>query len=286
MQRLQRTLQKEISFSGTGLHSGKEVVITLLPAEENRGILFQRVDLPGKPFIPASVDCAEEAARCTRIGAGGCFVHTIEHLMAALYAYEIDNLIIQLNSAEPPIADGSALPFVQLIESAGIKEGREKVSPFTLTEPISVSDQEIHLVALPSEEFRISYTLHYPQSKLIGSQYFSIAVSQDSFCQEVAPCRTFALYDEINALKEKGLIQGGTLENAIVIKEDLLLTKGGIRFPDEPVRHKVLDLIGDLALVGFPLRAHIIAIRSGHKANVALGKVIRNIFKQHRTNII
>jgi UDP-3-O-[3-hydroxymyristoyl] N-acetylglucosamine deacetylase len=194
--------------------------------------------------------------------------------MAAIYAYEIDNLLIQVNEGEPPIADGSALPFLELIDSAGIKEQKAATSTITLPAPLSLSYGDTHLVVLPANEFRISYTLHYPQSSVIRSQYQSLVINPESFRTEIAPCRTFALYEEINALMELGLIRGGSLENAVVIKDGVVLSKGGIRFPDEHVRHKILDLVGDLALMGIRLHAHVIAIRSGHMTNVALGKAI------------
>lgn len=272
--RPQQTIHKEVSFSGIGLHSGKEVFLNLVPAPEHTGILFQRTDLPGKPIIPAAVEYVQDTSRCTRIGIGTSSVQTVEHLMAAIYACEIDNLLIQVNEGEPPIADGSSLPFVELIESGGIQAQKSIAPVITLPAPLYLSHGDTHLVALPSNEFRISYTLHYPQNSVIRSQYQSLAITPQSFRSEIAPCRTFALYEEINALMERGLIRGGSLENAVIIKDGVVLSKGGKRFPDEHVRHKMLDLVGDLALMGIRLNAHVIAIRSGHMSNVALGKAI------------
>jgi UDP-3-O-[3-hydroxymyristoyl] N-acetylglucosamine deacetylase len=276
MPRAQRTLKKEVSFSGIGLHSGKEVTCHFLPAKEDTGIVFQRIDLPGKPLIAATIENVCETTRSTTIGKGKVIVQTVEHLLAALYACNVDNVCIQITAGEVPISDGSSIEFVKLIEEAEVVEQQSFINVKKINAPVVFSKGETHLVAIPSDEFSISCTLHYPKSPLISSQYFSLKITEESFKQELAPCRTFALYDEIALLKEKGLIQGGSLENGIVIKGAEILCKGGLRFSDEPVRHKILDLVGDIALVGFHFNAHIIAIRSGHAANVGLGKEIVN----------
>ncbi len=270
--RPQRTLKKEVFFSGVGIHTGKEVSIRFCPAEADHGIVFQRTDLPGKPKIPAAIEYVQDTSRSTTIGVGSASVQTVEHVLAALYAYQIDNLCIQVSEGEPPVGDGSSSPFVQLIEEAGIEEQSTEKMIHPLKEPLYYSHGETHLIALPSDEYRISYTLHYPNTPVIRSQYFSFAVNAESFKKEVSMCRTFALYEEITILMERGLIRGGSLENAVVIKDDVVFSKEGLRYPDEMVRHKALDLIGDLSLVGFPFQAHVIAMRSGHRANVELGK--------------
>lgn len=270
--RPQRTLKKEVSFSGVGIHTGKEVSIRFCPAEIDSGIVFERVDLPGRPTIPAAIEYVQDTSRSTKIGVGSASVQTVEHVLAALSAYQIDNLCIQVNEGEPPVGDGSAIPFVLLIEEAGILEQDAIKNIHPLKEALYFSQGETHLVALPSDEFRISYTLHYPNTPVIRSQYFSMAVNQETFKNEISSCRTFALYEEITALMERGLIRGGSLENAVVIKDDVVFSKEGLRFSDEMVRHKMLDLIGDLYLVGFPFEAHVLAVRSGHRANVELGK--------------
>lgn len=272
--RQQRTIKKEVTFSGMGLHTGLDVSLKLLPAKEDSGIVFRRIDLPDKPIIPATLEYVQDTARSTTIGIKNATVQTVEHLMAAIYACNIDNLCIEVNSGEPPISDGSSLAFVDLIEKAGVVEQKALVSIITITEPIYFTHKEIHLVALPSDDYRISYTLHYPQNRLIRSQYYSNVINQETFKKEIAFARTFALYEEITVLKERGLIRGGSLENALVIKEDTILNKEGLRSLDELARHKVLDLIGDLALLGFYFHGHIIAIRSGHATNVAFGKEI------------
>ncbi|MEZ5315438.1 MAG: UDP-3-O-acyl-N-acetylglucosamine deacetylase [Chlamydiales bacterium] len=270
--RPQRTLKKEVSFSGVGIHTGKEVSIRFCPAPINSGVVFQRIDLPGKPLIPAAIEYVQNTLRSTIIGVGSASVQTVEHVLAALFAYQVDNLCVQLDEGEPPVGDGSAISFVSLIEKAGIEEQKAIKVIHPLKEPLYYSNDKSYIVALPSEEYRISYVLHYPNTSVIRSQYLSLPINQEVFKNEIATCRTFALYEEITALMEQGLIQGGSLENAIVIKDDVVFSKEGLRFPDEMVRHKILDLIGDLSLVGFPFLANIIAICSGHHANIQIGK--------------
>ncbi len=278
MKRPQRTLKKQVSFSGVGIHTGKEVTIRFCPAPAHSGIVFQRVDLTGKPTIPAAVEYVQDTSRSTMIGIGSCSVQTVEHVLAAVNAYQIDNLCIQVSEGEPPIGDGSSQAFVDMIEEAGIEELDSFKNVVSLKAPVYFTHGQTHLVALPSDEFRISYTLHYPNTPVIRCQYYSLAITAESFKEQLARCRTFALYEEITLLMEKGLIRGGSLENAVVIKDDVVFSKEGLRFPDEMVRHKILDLVGDLSLVGFPFLAHVIAIRSGHAANVAFGKELVKCF--------
>lgn len=274
--RPQRTLKKEVSYSGIGIHTGNEVTICFCPAPPHTGIIFQRVDLKGKPTIPAGIEYVQDTSRSTTIGVGSCSVQTVEHVLAALHAYQIDNLYVQVTESEPPVGDGSAKIFVDLIEAADVEEQKATKSIIALKKPVHFSHGQTHLVAIPAEKFRISYTLHYPNTSVIRSQYYSLEINQENFKKQIAECRTFALYDEITQLMEHGLIRGGSLENAVVIKDDVVFSKEGLRFPDEMVRHKILDLVGDLYLLGFPFLAHVLAIRSGHTANVALGKEILN----------
>lgn len=259
-----------------GLHTGNEVTMTFCPEKEGTGIVFERVDLPGNPVIPATIEYVQETSRSTTIGIGSVRVHTVEHVLAALCAYGVDNVRIQVSAAEPPVGDGSSLPFVEMIEKSGVQQQALSLPIVQLNKPVYWSKGDIHLVALPSPEYRVSYTLHYPSSAAIRCQYFSAVIDKDSFKKEIAPCRTFALYDEVALLMDRGLIKGGSLENAVVIKDDVIFSKEGLKFPDEMARHKILDIIGDLSLVGFPFLAHIIAIRSGHTANTAFAKEIFN----------
>lgn len=245
-----------------------------VPAPPHTGLIFQRVDQPGQPTIPASLEYVQQTDRSTTIGIGDCQVHTVEHVLAPLHANQIDNLIIEVSDMEPPVGDGSSLPFLSMVREAGIEEQEAEIEVMQLFEPIYFSKDKTHLVALPSDAFKISYTLHYPQVPIIKCQYISLEINGENFEKELVSCRTFALYEEIAFLMERGLIRGGSLENAVVIKDDVIISKEGLRFPDEMVRHKVLDIVGDLALVGFPFAAHIVAICSGHETNVQLGKLI------------
>lgn len=278
LKRPQRTLKKPISFSGVGIHTGKEVTLQFIPSAPDSGIVFQRTDLPGRPIIPAAVEYVQDTSRSTKIGIGECSVQTVEHVLAALHAYQIDNLCIEVSDGEPPISDGSSRTFLEMIEESGILEQSALKTIHQLSKPVYYSHGHTHLVALPSNKFQISCTLHYPQTTVIKSQYYSVEVTSETFKQEIADCRTFALYEEITLLMGLGLIRGGSLENAVVIKDDVVFSKEGLRFQDEMVRHKILDLIGDLSLVGFPFLAHIIAIRSGHAANVTLAKELTKQF--------
>ena len=274
--RKQRTLKKEISFSGIGLHTGEEVVMTFVPAKEGSGIVFKRSDLPGHPIVPATVEYVLANARNTTLGIANIRIHTVEHVLAALRALHIDNLCIDIQGIEPPVGNGSSDVFVKMIEDAGIEEQDATLPIVRLNHPVYWSDGEIHLVALPYEGYRISYTLNYPETTLLKAQYFSVDISAESFKKEIASCRTFSLYEEVSLLMDRGLIKGASLDNAVVIKDDVVLSKGGLFFPDEMVRHKILDVVGDLSLVGFDFYAHIIAIRAGHASNVALAKKIFN----------
>lgn len=267
-----RTLRWPVSFSGIGIHTGELVTMRFCPGDEGTGIVFKRVDLPGQPTIPATVEYVCDTSRSTTIGLGSVRIHTVEHVLAPISSYQIHNLCIELDNIEPPVANGSSDAFVRMIEEAGIVE-QEGIFPIaTLQAPIHLSEGDIHLVALPSDHFRISYTLSYPETPALRAQYRSFAITSDTFKKEIAPCRTFSLYQEVSYLMDRGLIKGGSLDNAVVIHGDAIFSKEGLFFQDEMVRHKILDLIGDLALVGFPFYAHIIAIRSGHATNCALAK--------------
>jgi UDP-3-O-[3-hydroxymyristoyl] N-acetylglucosamine deacetylase len=270
--RPQRTLGGAISFSGIGVHTGQEVTIRFNPAAEGTGVVFRRMDLPNHPLVPATVEFAKGEPRHSTIAAGEAKVYTPEHVLAALMAYGIDNVVIDLNASEPPVGNGSSDAFVEMIEKVGVVNQSAEVKILNLSAPVSWSQGDVHIVAIPCDRFKVSYTLHYPKSKALGSQYFSIDVTSETFKAEIARCRTFCLYEEISALIDFGLIKGGSLDNAVVIKDDVVLSREGLRYPDEPVRHKVLDLIGDLSLVGLRFNAHVISIRSGHTTNVAFAK--------------
>lgn len=275
--RKQRTLNEPVSFSGIGIHTGKEVGLRFIPAKEGTGIIFKRVDLPGHPIIPATVEYVQDTSRSTTIGIKDVRIHTVEHVLSAIKAYQIDNLCIEIAGIEPPVGNGSSDVFVEMIEKAGICEQSQLCPIVKLQNPVYLSDgEDIHLVALPYDGYKVSYTLSYPESPFLQGQFHSVLVTEENFKREIAPCRTFSLYKEITALMERGLIKGGSLDNAVVIKDDVVLSKGGLYFPDEMARHKILDLIGDLSLIGFDLHLHVIAIRSGHASNFAFAKQLLN----------
>lgn len=215
-------------------------------------------------------------SRNTTLGIADIRIHTVEHVLAAVKAFQIDNLCIEIDGIEPPVGNGSSDVFVEMIENAGVNEQTETVPVLSLKTPVYWSDGDIHIVGLPCDTYKISYTLDYPLTKLIKSQYFSLSIDQHSFKKEIASCRTFSLYEEVSTLIDRGLIKGASLDNAVVIKDDTILSKGGLFFQDEMVRHKILDVIGDLALVGYDFKAHIIAIRSGHASNVAFARKLYN----------
>lgn len=283
--RRQKTLAQEIGFSGTGIHTGSEVCMRFVPAPEGTGIVFQRVDLPGKPRIPATIEYVFDTARSTNIAIGDVKIYTVEHVLAALRAYEIDNLLIELTNMEPPAGNGSSDVFVEMIEGAGVVEQNKTVPILRLSTPVYWSSGDIQLIALPSDEYKVSYTLNYPNVPLLGTQFFSFPVSSSGFKQEIAPCRTFALYEELSYLIDRGLIKGGSLENAVVIQKDAILSKSGLFFPNEMVRHKILDLIGDVSLIGIHFTAHIISLFSGHTSNYAFSKVLYNQLLLERVHV-
>jgi UDP-3-O-[3-hydroxymyristoyl] N-acetylglucosamine deacetylase len=274
--RKQRTLKREASFAGIGIHTGKLVNMRFCPAKEGTGIIFKRVDLPGAPVIPATVEYVLDTSRSTTVGIKGMAIHTVEHVLAAVRAYSIDNLCIEIAGIEPPVANGSSDVFVEMIEASGVVEQEHTIPVVKIKQPVYFSEGDIHMVALPYDGYRISYTLNYPESPVLRSQFFSLDVDKESFKREIAPCRTFSKYEEVSALMDRGLIKGGSLANAVIIKNDVIFSKEGLFFPDEMVRHKILDMIGDLSLVGFDFHAHIIAIRAGHSSNYALSKKLYN----------
>lgn len=272
VRRKQRTLKSEASFTGIGIHTAQQVSLKFVPAKEGSGIVFKRVDLPGQPIIPATVEYVVDTARSTTIGIHDIRIHTVEHVLAALNAFQIDNLVIELSNIEPPVGNGSSDVFVEIIENAGIIEQEATLPIAKLQTPVYWADGEIQVIALPYDGYRISYTLNYPNSTILKAQFHSTHVDSETFKKEIASCRTFSLYEEVSYLMDRGLIKGGSLDNAVVIKEDVVLSKGGLFFPDEMARHKILDMIGDLSLVGIPFHAHIISIRSGHASNYAFAK--------------
>ena len=278
--RPQKTLRKSVEYAGIGLHTGQIVHMRFCPSESNSGIKFVRTDLLGRPTIPALIDQVGQTARSTTLGSGLAAIHTVEHVLAAIAGLGIDNLTIEIDGVEPPVGDGSSSVFVDLIEQAGTCEQEASMAIQTLSHPLYWSEGDIHIVALPQDRLRISYTLNYPETYALRSQYVSLYVTPDSFKRELSTCRSFGLYSEIEPLIDRGLIKGSSLANSVVVKDEVVFSKDGLRFPDEMARHKILDLIGDFSLIGVPFHAHIIAIRSGHASHKAFSFILRDHFQK------
>ena len=268
----QQTLNRPASFSGIGLHSGNRVNMTILPAPANSGVRFRRVDLDGKPEIEARVENVGETNRSTTLARGNVKVHTVEHVLAALAGYGIDNAIIELDANEPPIADGSSREFCKVIQAAGIAPQAEKRESFTPVEPIELKSGETIMTLFPDDGFKITCTSADKNGRF--TQFYSTEVTPKTWEKELAHARTFCFFEEIEFLIKNGLIKGGSLENAIVIRDDAVLTTEPLRYPEEFVRHKMLDIVGDLSLAGKPIRGHLIAVRPSHAANCEFAKLI------------
>jgi UDP-3-O-[3-hydroxymyristoyl] N-acetylglucosamine deacetylase/3-hydroxyacyl-[acyl-carrier-protein] dehydratase len=304
----QHTIRREISLKGVGLHTGNPTEIAFKPASPDSGVRFIRSDLPGRPSIIADIDHVVDISRGTSLADGDATVHTVEHVLAAVSGLQIDNLIIELTSNEPPVGDGSALPFVEKILEAGIEiqDADRQYLEIDATLSYSEADRAVDIVVTPSDTFRITFLIDY-KNPALGTQYTTLIDLEKEFVKEYAPARTFCFLSEVEMLRDQGLIKGGGLHNAVVIydsdkgqvevdrirkaldlKEEAFVGKTGIindvalRFYNEPVRHKTLDLIGDLFLIGVPVKGHILAARSGHKANVALVRQLRDLYKKKK----
>lgn len=264
----QRTIRKERAIRGKSLHTGEEVSLTLKPALPNSGFLFRRTDLYGKPEIKPTFENITDLVRSTTITNGNAKVHTIEHVLSALVGCGIDNAEIELDASEPPIMDGSSRPFVSLIMEAEPIEQEAERKFIEITEPVSVTSGNRSIIALPYDGFQVTCTS--ADDRGIHVQHLSIDLDAESYVAQIAPARTFTIYEEIEELLKIGKIQGGSLDSAIVIKGDKVLSKEPLRFDDEFVRHKILDIVGDFSLLGKRLKAHVIAVRPGHSLNSEL----------------
>jgi UDP-3-O-[3-hydroxymyristoyl] N-acetylglucosamine deacetylase/3-hydroxyacyl-[acyl-carrier-protein] dehydratase len=271
----QQTLNRPASFSGIGLHSGNRVNMTILPAPANSGVRFRRVDLEGKPEIEARVENVSETNRSTTLAKGNVKVHTVEHVLAALAGYGIDNAIVELDANEPPIADGSSREFCKIIQSAGIVPQAENREPYTPTAPIELQVGETTMTLFPDEAFKITCTSADKHGRF--TQFYSTEITPKTWEKELAHARTFCFFEEIEYLIKNGLIKGGSLENAVVIRDDAVLTTEPLRYPEEFVRHKMLDIVGDLSLLGRPIHGHLIAVKPSHAANC---EMVRHIVTQ------
>src|SRR6478736_4624472 len=274
---LQHTLGKSAALSGTSLHTGAKVSLKIQPAPVDSGIKFKRVDLQDEPTIDATIANVKTVERATTIGEGSMRVHTVEHVLAALSGLGVDNAMIEMDANEPPIGDGSALMYVEAIRKAGVVPLEAPRLLFHPREPISVETKSGSLlVLLPDDEFRISCTQAGPENRF--TQFLSTSVTPAIYERDIAPARTFVYYEDVQSLMEKNLIKGGSLENAIVVRGESVLSKEPLRFPDEFVRHKILDIIGDLALFGQRIRGHVIAVKPGHGANAELVRALAKEF--------
>lgn len=300
----QHTIKERFSLEGVGLHTGMNATMTFVPADINHGIKFQRIDLPGQPIVDADVDYVVDLSRGTTIEHNGARVNTVEHTLAALVGTEVDNVLIQLNGPEPPIMDGSSKPFVDALESAGFEEQNAMRNFFEVTEAINFKDEarNVEIAALPLDDYRLTVMVDY-NSPILGSQHASLTDIRD-FGREIASCRTFCFLHELEMLYKQGLIKGGDLNNAIVVvdrvveenelqylarlfnkdyvevKNEGILNNVELRYKNEPARHKLLDLVGDLALAGRPIKGQILAARPGHAANVAFAKKLKKEMKE------
>jgi UDP-3-O-[3-hydroxymyristoyl] N-acetylglucosamine deacetylase/3-hydroxyacyl-[acyl-carrier-protein] dehydratase len=267
----QKTITRDISLSGIGLHTANKSTVTFKPAEIDCGINFVRVDLPGRPLIKACVEnlvFLPNSPRRTSLVKDGAQVHTVEHLMAALAGAGIDNIYVEMDNNEAPGMDGSSLDFLKAILEAGIKEQDKERRGFAVREPIFIEEDGTSIVAVPAQEFKISYTLSYDHP-LLKAQYLSLGINSSSFKAEIAPARTFCLEEEAAELQRAGVGKGANYDNTLVMGRSGVI-KNKLRFEDECIRHKILDLIGDLSILGGSLKAHIIALRSGHSLNMKL----------------
>ena len=304
----QITIKKSVSMSGIGLHTGTECHMTFKPAPENYGIRFIRADLGGKPEIPAIADNVIDVSRGTTIGIGEAKVHTIEHVLAAIAGLQIDNIKIELDGIEPPVGDGSSLPYVKVLQKAGFEQQEAPKDYLVIDKTVMYHDEEknIDIVALPLDNYRVTVMVDY-QNPALGSQHTGLFDFEKEFVKEFSAARTFCFLSEVEELADQGLIRGGDLDNAVVIvdhkpsdkelkalgdkigiEEEFILGDNGIlnnkllRYKNEPVRHKLLDLIGDLVLIGAPIKAQILAARPGHRANVEFAKQVRKLYQQKK----
>lgn len=264
----QNTIARPVSTEGIGLHTGVPVHVRLLPAPSGTGIVFKRVDLDGFP-IKAKAKNVARVSYATSLMRKGVLISTTEHLLSALAASSIDNAFIEIDNLEVPIMDGSALPFIKLIRTAGLKQQRATRTRAKIVKPVEVVDGQKRIAVYPAEDFRITYRISFPHP-LIGEQERTFSMNLPGYERGIAPARTFGFIDEVEMLRQSGLVRGGSLENAIVLTQTGVMNPEGLRFPDEFCRHKILDMVGDLVMFGRPLIGHVVADRAGHAMHIAL----------------
>ena len=274
----QKTIQKECTFSGIGLHTGHNVKVTCKPADEGSGISFVRTDLKGQPVIkvdPLNINIDTSMPRCTAIGKNSEAIYTVEHFMSALWGLGITNLIVEIDSNELPGLDGSGIDFLKAIKKTGVLEQNAEAPCFEIKEPLGVEMNGCSIFMVPADELKISYTLDYDHP-VLRSQFYSAVIDASTYEKEIAPSRTFCLESEAKDLRARGLGKGANHQNTLVVGKKGVI-KNKVRFSDEFARHKVLDFIGDLYLLGMPIRGHVFAVKSGHTLNIEL---LKKILKQ------
>jgi len=308
MRQQQRTIAEPVSLSGVGLHTGNQSTLTFHPAPENYGLRFVRADLDHAPEIPADVDLVSDISRGTTLTKDGASVHTVEHVLASLVGLEIDNCRIELSANEPPVGDGSALPYTEVLMKARYTDQKAPRKVIVIDQIVNYKNDEkgVEIVALPHSDFRVTVMIDY-KNPALGSQHSGLFNLQSEFATEFAPARTFCFLTEVEMLRREGLIKGGNLDNAIVIVDkDIeqaevdefsrrlgiegsvvlgstgVLNNGTMRFPNEPARHKLLDMLGDLALIGSPMQAHVLAARPGHASNIEFARKIKRLAEQKK----
>jgi UDP-3-O-[3-hydroxymyristoyl] N-acetylglucosamine deacetylase/3-hydroxyacyl-[acyl-carrier-protein] dehydratase len=287
--RQQRTISREIEFEGLGIHTGNNIHLKCKPAPPNSGIKFIRVDGSKPVEIPAHVTSVPEdmpAHRNTSLGNGDSAIYTVEHILATCYGLQIDNLVIEITGNEPPEpGEGNYASYVKAFRDAGIENQGVPVDVFEVDRAITLQTGDIELHAVPADNFRVSFTIQY-DNQLIGTQYATFDIDPDVFEREIAPARTFVLMEDVDQLREMGLIKGGSLDNAIVFKENEVMNDAPLRFPDECVRHKIFDLLGDLSLLGAPIKGHIHAVKSGHVSNIEFVRKLWEIKERNRRTAV
>lgn len=267
--RLQRTIKQEVSFAGIGLHTGSHVTVKLRPSPRDTGIVFYRNDK--NLIIRADVGVVVDTAFATSLGYNGTRIKTVEHILAAVSGLGIDNLIIELDGPEIPILDGSSTELIDIILRGGIAKQGKKRPYLRITKPVFFDDGHSEIAAFPYNGRKLTYRIHF-NHHLLGEQKLSIDLNEETFAREVAPARTFGFVKDVEYLRANGLAKGGSLDNAVILGDNGVLNKSGLRFKDEFVRHKMLDFIGDISLIGFPIYGYLVANRSGHSTNIKFVK--------------
>jgi UDP-3-O-[3-hydroxymyristoyl] N-acetylglucosamine deacetylase / 3-hydroxyacyl-[acyl-carrier-protein] dehydratase len=276
-----RTLARPVRLAGTGLHLGRPCTLELSPGASGDGIVFERTDLDGAPRVPARVEYVTETDRRTQLGRGDAVFHTVEHVLAAIAAAGVDDVVVRLDAPEPPIFDGSAAPFYEALTAAGIAENGGTARLLELDEPVRVIDGDSVYEAAPAQELTLDVTVEFPHP-LIGRQHGRFTIDGDVAARELVPARTFGFVHEVEMLRSRGLIRGASLETAIVLDDDEVISPGGLRWPDEFVRHKALDCLGDLALAGARVRARVMAFKPSHRGTVTLVREMVKVARQER----